>query len=87
MKFAIATTAAALALGVTAAGAADWSFEDADANGDGALTLEEVQVIYPSVDEIQFNTYDGNADKVLDQNEFVSLKQAMSTNDTRTQSK
>ncbi|WP_232830391.1 hypothetical protein [Oceanicella sp. SM1341] len=82
MKLAIASTAAALALGVTAAGAADQSFGDVDANSDGALSMEEVQAVYPTVDEIQFNTFDANGDKVIDEDEFVSMSQRMDANRT-----
>ncbi|WP_118133398.1 hypothetical protein [Oceanicella sp. SM1341] len=82
MKLAIATTAAALALGVTAASAADMSFEDLDTNSDGALSMTEVEAAYPSIDEVQFGTFDADGDTTLDEAEFTSLSQEMDANST-----
>ncbi|QDL91570.1 hypothetical protein FDP22_07090 [Paroceanicella profunda] len=82
MKLAIATTAAALAFGVTAASAASWTFEDVDTNSDGTLTMQEVETAYPGIDQVQFGTFDANGDQVIDEGEFASLKQNMDANST-----
>lgn len=84
MKLAIATTAAALTLG-TMAGAATWSFDQADMNHDGRIDMEEAQVIYPEIDAVSFNTYDADTNQYLDEAEYAALSMAMSTNNTSLQ--
>lgn len=49
---------------------------DADANGDGLLTVEEVQAVYPEVTAETFSAMDANADGALDENEIEAAQAA-----------
>jgi hypothetical protein len=69
------TTQAVSALAVLLAGAA-WAATDADANGDGVLTIDEVQAAMPDVSAETFNAMDLNADGTLDAAEIEAAKQA-----------
>ena len=48
----------------------------ADTNGDGVLTIEEVQAVVPSVDADGFSTMDANGDGVLDADEVAIAQEA-----------
>lgn len=48
----------------------------ADANGDGVLTIDEVQAVYPDVTAETFTTMDLNADGALDESEVQSAQEA-----------
>ena len=47
-----------------------------DANGDGMLTLEEVQTVYPDVTAESFSAMDVNADGSLDEAEAMAAQEA-----------
>ncbi|WP_298835495.1 hypothetical protein [uncultured Roseobacter sp.] len=66
-------TSIVLALGV--AGAATAATE-ADANGDGVLTIDEVQAVMPDITADAFNTMDLNADGALDAAEIQAAQEA-----------
>lgn len=48
----------------------------ADANGDGVLTLDEVQAVYPDVTADSFAGMDLNADGALDGDEVAAAQEA-----------
>ena len=60
---------AALATSVAAATAAD-------ANGDGVLTIDEVQAVMPDITAEAFNVMDLNADGALDADEVQAAQDA-----------
>lgn len=47
-----------------------------DSNGDGVLTIDEVQAIYPDITAEGFSAMDVNADGALDDDEVVAAQQA-----------
>jgi hypothetical protein len=47
-----------------------------DANGDGLLSVSEVQAVYPDVTAEQFSAMDLNADGALDDTEIVAAQEA-----------
>lgn len=47
-----------------------------DANGDGVLTIDEVQAVYPDMTPETFTAIDVNADGALDDDEVVAAQQA-----------
>ncbi|WP_170477595.1 EF-hand domain-containing protein [Ruegeria arenilitoris] len=49
-----------------------WSFAQSsvDTNGDGVLTLEEVQIVMPEIDTDSFAAMDANGDGTLDADEI-----------------
>ncbi|MFC6583979.1 hypothetical protein [Sulfitobacter aestuariivivens] len=47
-----------------------------DANGDGLLSVTEVQAVYPDVTAEQFSAMDLNADGALDDSEVVAAEEA-----------
>lgn len=49
---------------------------EADANGDGMLTLDEVQAIYPEITAETFSAMDANADGALDDTEVAAAQDA-----------
>ncbi len=49
---------------------------EADANGDGVLTIDEVQAVYPEVTVEIFSAMDVNADGTLDDTEVVAAQEA-----------
>ncbi|MEO1108319.1 MAG: hypothetical protein AAFX90_10390 [Pseudomonadota bacterium] len=63
----------AFALGLPALALAQSS---ADANGDGVLTIEEVQAVVPEVDTDTFSAMDANGDGALDQDEIAVAQEA-----------
>ncbi len=48
----------------------------ADANGDGVLTIEEVQAVSPNVDADTFSAMDANGDGALDADEVAVAQEA-----------
>ncbi len=64
--FAVSVPAAAVAL--TAA--------EMDTNGDGLLTIDEVQAIYPDLNADSFTAMDLNADGALDAEEVAAAQEA-----------
>lgn len=63
----------ALAVGLPTLAAAQSA---ADTNGDGVLTIEEVQAVVPDVDADTFSAMDANADGVLDVDEIAIAQEA-----------
>lgn len=70
-KTASLTMAAALLAGAAMAQGASFSATDAD--GDGAVTLTELQAAFPEASAEQFAVADANADGALTADEFASL--------------
>ncbi|WP_170759874.1 hypothetical protein [Ruegeria lacuscaerulensis] len=62
-----------LALGLPALAVAQ---STADANGDGVLTIEEVQAVLPEVDADGFSAMDTNGDGALDEAEIAVAQEA-----------
>ncbi|CUH48560.1 hypothetical protein [Ruegeria atlantica] len=63
----------AFVLGLPAMAAAQSS---ADTNGDGVLTIEEVQAVLPEVDADGFSAMDANGDGSLDSDEIAIAQEA-----------
>ncbi|MFY2825042.1 hypothetical protein [Ruegeria sp. MALMAid1280] len=63
----------AIALGLPTLAVAQSS---ADANGDGVLTIEEVQAVLPEVDADGFSAMDANGDGALDEAEIAVAQEA-----------
>lgn len=72
-KFATLTVMAALS-GPAIALAQNAS--DLDGNGDGVLTIDEVQAVYPEVTADMFTAMDTNADGALDGDEVAAAQAA-----------
>lgn len=66
LGFGLASTGMALAQGVA----------EMDADGSGALSLEELQVAYPNATEDTFMTIDANADGAVDDAELTAAREA-----------
>jgi len=49
---------------------------EADANGDGVLTIDEEQAVYPEITTEAFTAMDVNADGALDDDEVVAAQGA-----------
>ncbi|WP_424986565.1 hypothetical protein [Microbulbifer sp. S227A] len=64
---------AALAIGLPAMA---FAATEIDANGDGVLTLDEVQAVYPEISVESFSAMDLNADGTLDDAESVAAQDA-----------
>ena len=73
-KFAL--TLAALVTAILPALAMSDSAVEVDTNGDGVLSLEEVQAVWPSVTTEDFETMDANADGSLDDTEIKTAEEA-----------
>jgi hypothetical protein len=69
------TTIAALALCIPAY-AMGAGVAELDSNGDGILSVAEVQAIYPDVTADQFSAMDLNADGALDDGEVQAAQEA-----------
>lgn len=67
MKKLLIISAAAL-FGASAAYATP--FEDADANGDGVVTFEELQAVNPDATQEEFDAADLNGDGMLSRDEY-----------------
>jgi len=72
-KYAALTAIAALAFPALAMGQ---SAAEMDVNGDGVLTIDEVQASFPEVTSDQFTVMDLNADGALDADEIAAAQQA-----------
>lgn len=68
-----AIAATALCIPAYAMGA---SVAEVDANGDGILSVAEVQAVYPDVTTDQFAAMDLNADGALDDGEVLAAQEA-----------
>ncbi len=73
MKLITKTTVAAIALMSASAAFAQLA---ADANGDGVLTIDEVQAAFPDISAESFSTMDLNADGALDEAEVQAAQEA-----------
>ena len=69
----VVATAAAVALPAFAMGQ---GAAELDANGDGVLTIDEVQAVYPEITAESFSSMDLNADGALDDAEIVNAQKA-----------
>ena len=67
---------AALSTAVTPALAMGAGAVEVDANGDGLLTIGEVQAVFPSVTAESFSAMDANADGTLDDAEIKAAEEA-----------
>lgn len=67
----VAGTSALFATAVMAQSAPD--FATVDANGDGALTLEEVKAALPNVEDATIVAADANSDGSLSAEEYAAL--------------
>lgn len=72
-KIASLTFAAAMAIPAFAMGQ---SAADLDSNGDGVLTIDEVQASFPEVTSDTFTAMDLNADGALDADEVAAAQEA-----------
>ena len=70
------TKVATLALMALTVPALAMAQSSADANGDGVLTLDEVQAVYPDVTADSFAGMDLNADGALDGDEVAAAQEA-----------
>ena len=69
-------TAFALVTGCMPALAMGQGAAELDANGDGLLSVAEVQAVYPDVTAEQFSAMDLNADGALDDAEIQAAQEA-----------
>ena len=69
-------TLATLVTAISPALAMSDSAVEVDTNGDGVLSLEEVQAVWPSVTIEDFETMDANADGSLDDTEIKTAEEA-----------
>ncbi len=49
-------------------------FEEADTDGDGRISFEELQAVDPMVSEAEFTLYDVNLDGYLDEDEYAAWR-------------
>lgn len=70
----LATLAAAGFLLATPAIAATASFESADANGDGAVTMDEAKTVMPEMTADEFAKADADANGALSAEEFAKIE-------------
>lgn len=73
MKTILTTTATVLALAAPSWAA---SVSALDANGDGLVTLDEVQAVSPEITLEEFASVDANADGSLSDEEIAAAKEA-----------
>ncbi|MFK7752454.1 MAG: hypothetical protein AB8B51_07880 [Sedimentitalea sp.] len=71
MKTTLLSVVAVLGLSVAA-----YAATEADANGDGMLTLDEVQAVFPEISTDTFTAMDVNADGALDGDEVAAAQDA-----------
>lgn len=62
-----------IALGLSSA---SFAATQVDANGDGLLTLDEVQAVFPEITADSFSAMDTNSDGALDDTEVVAAQDA-----------
>jgi len=53
-----------------------WAATEVDANGDGVMTLDEMQALFPDVTEEAITTEDTDADGALSDGEMVAAQEA-----------
>jgi hypothetical protein len=70
------TVSALLVAAALSLGAAIQAAAETDANGDGLLTIDEVQAVYPEVTADDFSAMDLNADGALDSSEVQAAQEA-----------
>ena len=63
---------AALALFASTSVYAAEAFKQADANADGALSMEEITAVFPDTTEDQFKAADADGDGALSEAEFAA---------------
>ncbi|MCE8009299.1 hypothetical protein [Aestuariivita sp.] len=73
MKKTVLTLIAAFGLALPATA---FAATELDANGDGVLTIDEVQAVYPDITAEAFIAMDVNADGALDDDEVVAAQEA-----------
>lgn len=73
MKSTVLTLLAAIGLALPGVALA---VTEADTNGDGVLTIDEVQAAYPEITTELFTAMDLNADGALDDNEVSAAQEA-----------
>ena len=77
MKTLFITAAAVAGLsGAAFAQDVELNFDELDTNGDGGVSLQEVQAADPEVEATDFNAFDRDYDAKLDETEFDAWKQA-----------
>lgn len=69
-------TVAAITAGYLPAVAMGQAATEIDSNGDGILSVAEVQAVYPDVTNEQFSAMDLNADGALDDGEVQAAQEA-----------
>jgi hypothetical protein len=69
------TTLMAAAIAIPAFATAQ-TMADIDANGDGVLTIDEVQAVFSDVSTDGFSAMDLNADGALDADEVIAAQEA-----------
>lgn len=69
---------ALIALGILAASSAAYAMtmEEMDANGDGGLSLSEIQSVYPEVTGDSFDAADSDADGMISAEELAAAQEA-----------
>jgi hypothetical protein len=67
---------AALGFVITPAIAMSAGAMDADANGDGMLSIDELQAVHPDITAENFSAMDANADGALDADEVKAAEEA-----------
>lgn len=75
-RIASLTSVAALLSGAALAGQ-DNGLSEYDIDGDGQLSLREVQIAKPDVTEDQFNQYDADGSGYLNKEEFTEWKDSL----------
>ena len=73
MKKTLITTLTALGLTLPAVA---FGATEVDTNGDGVLTIDEVQAVFPEITTEAFTAMDVNADGALDDDEVVAAQEA-----------
>ncbi len=53
-----------------------FAMTELDTNGDGVLSMEEVQAVYTDMTEEQFIEADANADGLIDETELAAAREA-----------
>ena len=66
----------AIILGMSALATATFASDAIDSNGDGMVTIEEIQVVFPDVTAELFSEADTNADGSLDADELIAAQDA-----------
>lgn len=64
------------ALGIAMLAGPALAATEIDSNGDGLVTLDEAQAVYPEITAESFSAMDRNADGALDDAEIVAAQEA-----------